>query len=80
MVGIALESENNKDKWLNAIRKHKANWTQLSDLKGNASETHLQYNITGYPTYMLLDKQGVVLERSYNLEAIERKLASLSDF
>lgn len=80
MIGIALESANDKDKWLNAIRKHKANWTQLTDLQGKASETLLHYNITEYPTYMLLDKQGVVLERSSSLEAIERKLDSLGDF
>ena len=79
IIGIALEGKDDKTRWLDAIRKHEANWTQLSDLKGDASETDLQYNITGYPTYILLDKEGVVLERSYDLEAIERKLASLKD-
>lgn len=80
MIGIALEGADDKDKWLSAIRKNEANRTQLSDFKGNDSETFLRYKIIKYPTYLLLDKDGVVLERSSNLEAIERKLVSLGDF
>lgn len=74
LIGIALEKEGDKENWLNAIHKYEANWTQLSDLNGEASETIRQYNINGYPTYILLDKEGVVLERSFGLEAIEKKL------
>ena len=80
IIGIADEGANDKDKWLNAIRKHETNWTQLSELKGGASETQQRYNITGWPTYMLLDKEGVILKRTHSLDEIERKLASLRDF
>ncbi len=77
IVGMAMEFPNDRDKWLAAIRKHKAYWTQLSELNGDDG-VHSQYNITGYPTYMLLDKEGVVLERSLDLETIEKKLEKLS--
>ena len=79
IIGIAGEGANNKDKWLNAIRNHEANWTQLSELKGGASETQQRYNITGWPTYMLLDKEGVILKRTHSLDKIERKLTTIRD-
>ena len=34
---------------------------------GASSETHRDWNIRGYPTYMLIDKDGTLLARGYSL-------------
>ena len=34
---------------------------------GATSETHLSWNIRGYPTYMLIDKDGTLLARGHSL-------------
>lgn len=77
VVGIGMESIDDKEKWMQAIRKHQLRWTQLSELKADKGMIE-QYNIEGFPTYMLLDKQGVVLVKSNNLAAIEEKLKALA--
>ncbi|SMB99146.1 alkyl hydroperoxide reductase/ Thiol specific antioxidant/ Mal allergen [Hymenobacter roseosalivarius DSM 11622] len=76
VVGIGMEAADDKKLWMAAIRKHQANWTQLSELKGDKGVIE-QYNITGFPTYLLLDKQGIVLERGRDLGPIEEKLKAL---
>ena len=78
VVGIALENKTEKESWLRAIRKNRAYWTQLSELKGaGAQDVIAQYNITAFPTYLLLDKQGVVVARTSDLDDIEAKLKTL---
>ncbi len=77
IIGIALEFESDKEIWLKAIRKYEANWTQLSHLKFRDSPTDMQYSITEYLTYLLLDKEGMVLERSGVISDIEKKLKEL---
>lgn len=37
------------------------------------------YNILGFPTYLLLDRQGNILERTYDLAQIRQRLAALKD-
>jgi thiol-disulfide isomerase/thioredoxin len=76
VVGIGMEHADDKQKWLNAIRKHRATWTQLSELNTDKG-TIEQYNINGFPSYLLLDKQGVVLEQSMELDSIEKRLKTL---
>jgi len=76
VVGIGMEDADDKKAWLDAIHKHQATWTQLCELQGNKGVIQ-QYNITAFPTYLLLDKQGVVLERANELGAIDEKLKKL---
>lgn len=49
---------------------------------GATSETHLNWNIRGYPTYMLIDTDGTLLARGYSLtddmiEQIEQNLIQI---
>lgn len=76
VVGIGMEAPDDKQVWLTAIRKHQANWTQLSEFKG-ATGVIEQYNITGFPTYLLLDRQGIVLDINLDLRLIEERLKTL---
>ncbi|RSK43715.1 TlpA disulfide reductase family protein [Hymenobacter rigui] len=76
-VGIAAESAQDKQLWLQAIRKHHAGWTQLSELAGDESPVLTTYNISAFPTYLLLNPQGVVVERTSDVEQLEKALASL---
>ncbi|HEX8426789.1 TlpA disulfide reductase family protein [Hymenobacter sp.] len=76
VVGIGMEAIESKELWLKAIREHQALWTQLSELKKDKGVIE-QYNIDQFPTYMLLDKQGVLLVKSSDLASIEEKLKTL---
>ncbi|MGI4883708.1 MAG: redoxin domain-containing protein [Janthinobacterium lividum] len=76
VVGIGMEDADDKLAWQQAIRKYQANWTQLSELKG-AEGVIAQYNVTEFPTYLLLDQQGVVVARANELGPIEATLKTL---
>ena len=76
VVGIGMEHANDKRLWLQAIRKHQATWTQLSEFMTDGGVI-AQYNITAFPTYLLLDQQGVVIARANELGPIETKLKTL---
>ena len=77
IVGIANERRDHRDQWMKAIRKHGADWTQLSELSGGDGRVQTRYHITKWPTYLLLDKQGVILKRTSFLKYIERELEDL---
>ena len=77
IIGIAAERAEHKPQWLLAVRANNLNWVQLSELKADQGEVNNQYNIAAFPTYFLLDKKGIVLERANSIEKIEQKLTSL---
>ena len=76
VVGVGMEQAEDKPLWQQAIRKYQANWTQLSDLNGTEGVI-AQYNVTAFPTYLLLDPQGVVVAQGGELGPIEAKLKML---
>jgi len=79
VIGIAAESAGSILKWKQAIRAERMNWVQLSELRGADGPVTEGYNINAYPTYILLDRQGIILARANDMEAIEKKLLTLAD-
>ncbi len=79
IIGVALEGPREAAKWKQSIRSNQLAWPQLSELKGAESPVLKRYNITAFPTYMLLDRQGMVVARSSDAEEIAHKLATLPD-
>ncbi|AIZ64023.1 hypothetical protein PK28_10555 [Hymenobacter sp. DG25B] len=79
LVGIAAEHAQDKALWIQAIRGNGVNWTQLCNLDGDEGQVMKDYSIMGFPTYVLLDRQGNILERTYDLAQIQLKLAALKD-
>jgi peroxiredoxin len=75
IVGVSLDEQ--KDKWLGAIKKDGLDWTQVSDLKGWDNQVAAQYGIKGIPMNFLLDKNGVIVARGLTGDALEKKLAEL---
>ncbi|MCA8830376.1 TlpA disulfide reductase family protein [Hymenobacter pini] len=73
VVGIGMEAADDKPLWLKAIRKHQLTWTQLSELKSDKGVIEA-LNVEGFPTYMLLDPQGRLLAKSFELDAIDAEL------
>lgn len=75
ILGVSLDDQ--KDKWLGAIKKDGLDWTQVSDLKGWDNQVAAQYGIKGIPMNFLLDKNGVIVARGLTGEELEKKLAEL---
>ena len=66
-----------KDKWVAAIKKDGLDWTQVSDLKGWDNQVAAQYGIKGIPMNFLLDKEGKIIAKGLTGEDLEKKLAEL---
>jgi thiol-disulfide isomerase/thioredoxin len=79
IIGIAMEDASDATLWKKAIRKHEIPGLQLSELQQAKGPVISGYNITAFPTYMLLDRQGIVIARSSNVDDITKKLSALTD-
>ena len=79
VIGIAMEDARDAAVWKQAIRKHGIPGVQLSELQQANGRVISGYNVTAFPTYMLLDRQGVLLVRTNTFADITQKLATLAD-
>lgn len=78
VYGVSLDD--NKDKWLKAIKDDGLVWNHASDLRGWDNQVAKQFGIDAIPFTILLDKEGKILGtglRGQELEtAVEAALAA----
>lgn len=75
VLGVSLD--NNKDKWLNAIKTLGLPWQHLSDLKGWECEASGMYGVQGIPCTMLIAQDGTIVATDLRGEELDKKLAEL---
>lgn len=77
IIGVSLD--NSADAWKGAITKNNMPWPQMSDLKGWQSAAAATYAVHAIPATLLLDENGIIIERNLRGEALQKKLAELLD-
>ena len=75
VFGVSLDR--NRADWLKAIEDDNLTWTHVSDLKFWQSEAAQTYNITAIPFSILLDPNGVIIDKNLRGQALERKIAEI---
>ncbi len=75
VLGVSLDED--RDKWLYAIKKDELDWTQVSDLKGWENEVAKKYRITAIPRNLLLGPDGKILGKDLRGEDLDLKLAEV---
>ena len=75
ILGVSLDD--NKDKWVEAIKKDGLTWTHVSDLKKWESIAARDYKVESIPTNFLIDKEGKVVAHDLRGPALEAKLAAV---
>jgi thiol-disulfide isomerase/thioredoxin len=75
ILGVSLDDQ--RDRWVAAIKKDGLVWTQVSDLKGWDNQVAALYAIKGIPMNFLLDKDGKIVAKGLAGDALEKKLAEL---
>jgi peroxiredoxin len=75
IYAVALDSD--KTKWLEAIKKYKSTWTNVSDLRGWLSEAVETYNVNRTPAIYLLNKEGKIMAKKLRGKELEMKLNEL---
>jgi thiol-disulfide isomerase/thioredoxin len=75
---VSISMDDNADKRKAAINKDSMNWINISDLKALNSNVVIEYGISAYPTYILIDPKGKVILRTENeIDRIEEKLETI---
>jgi peroxiredoxin len=75
VYGVSLDD--NKEKWVNAIKKDGLAWTHVSDLKKWANAAAKQYAVMSIPANFLLDKEGKIIASNLRGEDLEKKLGEI---
>jgi thiol-disulfide isomerase/thioredoxin len=74
---VGVSSDNDEAAWKSFIATNRMNWREYLDLSG---EVQLQFGIDSFPTYVVLDKEGVILFRQSGVGAsTERELETVID-
>jgi peroxiredoxin len=77
MLGVSLDKEGDKQKWIDAIHKDGLSWTHVSDLKYWGNGVARLYGITAIPRNFLIDPQGKIIAIDLRGADLERKLAEV---
>ena len=69
IVGVSLDDE--KDRWIRGIEKHKLNWHHMSDLQKWSSQGAKLYAVNAIPATVLIDRKGNIAGRNMELKEIQ---------
>lgn len=77
VLGVALEREQDREKWLKAIKEDKLAWTQVTDFKIFEAPIVKLYGIEAIPQNYLIDPSGKIIAVNLRGEALDEKLAEI---
>jgi peroxiredoxin len=73
VVSVSLDTK--KDAWTAALKEDNMTWTQLSDLKGDASANMSNWMISAIPTYDLVDGNWHFIKRDVDFSKVATEVA-----
>lgn len=77
IISVSLDKEDQKDKWIQAIKDDKMDWFHISHLQFWSDPIAAQYNVRSIPATFLLDENGMIIDKDLRGPALEAKIASL---
>jgi peroxiredoxin len=67
----AISLDRTREQWINAIKKDNITWTQVSDLRFMNSPVVNLYSVVEVPHYVLIDRDGKIITRDFNINELE---------
>ena len=77
VLGVSLDRQGQKDRWLQAIAEDKLTWTHVSDLQFWNNAVAKQYKIQSIPQNLLVDPNGIIIAKNLRGEALGQKLCEI---
>ncbi|MCF4102634.1 AhpC/TSA family protein [Gillisia sp. M10.2A] len=77
IIGVSLDKENQKDKWLQAIADDNLTWTQVSNLKFWQEPVAQLYGVQAIPAQFILDENGVIVAKNLRGDDLDAKIKEL---
>jgi len=75
VLGVSLDQD--KPRWLEAIKKDALTWTHVSDLKYWNNEVAVQFGIQSIPSNFLIDPNGIIIGKDLRGEELTSALSKL---
>ena len=75
IVGVSLDDENGRAKWLKAIQDDHLPWTQVSDLRGWQNAVAQTYHVRAVPQNFLIDPSGKIVAANLRGDELQTVLA-----
>lgn len=75
---ISISLDDDKTRWVTAVKKYALSWTQVSELKGWQSTFSKQLDIRYIPQYFLVDPEGKFVLMEASLNAVEEYLKKIN--
>lgn len=75
VFGVSFDK--NREDWIKAIKTDKLFWGQVSDLQGWGNAAGKLYGIQSIPQNILLDPNGIIIEKNLRGPALGKKLEEL---
>ena len=75
VLGVSLDEEKTREKWVKAIADDRMPWTQVSDLGGFGGETARRYGVKAIPQNFLVDPSGKIVASNLHGEELAATLA-----
>ena len=69
IISVSLDRDNQKQRWIDAIKKDELNWYNVSNLKFWNDPVAKMYNINSIPATFILDEPEVVGSNSQIVES-----------
>lgn len=77
IIGVSLDREEQRDRWLQAIEEDNLTWTQISHLQFWEEPIAQLYNVRAIPAAFILDENGVIVAKNLRGDALEEKVKEL---
>ncbi|PKA84375.1 peroxiredoxin [Ulvibacter sp. MAR_2010_11] len=77
IISVSLDKDDQKDRWIKAIKDDKMDWYHVSNLKFWNDPIARMYNIRAIPATFLLDENGTIIAKDLRGPALGAKIASL---
>ena len=75
VLGVSIDDD--KEKWINAIRIDDLNWVNVIDGDSLNDDVEVEYGIFAVPSNLLIHPTGVIVEKNISLQQLERKLSEI---
>lgn len=79
IIGVSLDRENQRQRWLDAIETDGLNWHHVSSLKYFNDPVARLYNVSAIPASFILDEDGRIVAKKLRGQALENQISSMLD-
>jgi peroxiredoxin len=77
IIGVSLDRQGQKDRWVQAIEEDNLTWPQVSNLQFWQEPIAQMYGVRSIPAQFILDENGVIVAKNLRGAALEAKIKEL---